>query len=381
MKVNDKSPEGQIRQEQINTQKRLQQLKKINEQQIYEAKERADQLLQKANEQNGIRLQKSGILYEEQMGQLGKTLQDAKKQLEQERLDLDQRQQEIIETERDKFNERYNQQQELFNNYINDYTEKTSASSRELASNQQQQLFQNNQTYKSLSAMNVAENQQKLDAQKTEFKKKSSMSEINFQKDLKNQEKKEKISLETQNKKHIEKMNQLDLLHASEFQAQQNIFQAKIKEAYKNFEEKYQRIVASHKETLGNLQHLAQKSIQETKKNASATKDLYMERTSDPFYRMNTLDYEIIDTGKHYDLKISLPEHEKEFLSLAGKDRSLRLTYSRGFQDEFKDAENLSKYSKVESYNQEFFVPEIVNMKKVTKSYENGNIIFKIPKA
>ncbi len=105
-------------------------------------------------------------------------------------------------------------------------------------------------------------------------------------------------------------------------------------------------------------------------------------QSQDDFYKMNKLYPTFRDVGDSYDIFVKVPEHEKNSVNLMVKDRMVRLTLDRRYEDTLEDSGYTNKATKIETIATSFDVPEIINSKaQVRKAYKDGLLIFNIKKA
>jgi HSP20 family molecular chaperone IbpA len=104
-------------------------------------------------------------------------------------------------------------------------------------------------------------------------------------------------------------------------------------------------------------------------------------RAQDSFYHLTSLEPQLREDEKYYYIDIKSPPHEKENYHLTAHDRKIKLSFNRRSQERFEEGEEVQTSNKSEAITREFKVAEIVNDKKLTESYKNGILSYRLPKA
>lgn len=173
-----------------------------------------------------------------------------------------------------------------------------------------------------------------------------------------------------------EKVNQENLKRVDETNKN------KLLMAEKDFKGRIEQMQKESEQTIGNISSKAQKEINKLKESESKDKNLIKEKTKDPFYSMTNLNPRLINNEKEYLLRLSVPEHEKESVIVGGDGRNLKITQTRRFSDESKNENGtVNKSSRSESISQSIKLDDIINPRKITQSYKDNELTFKIPKS
>jgi HSP20 family molecular chaperone IbpA len=184
-----------------------------------------------------------------------------------------------------------------------------------------------------------------------------------------------------EDQKWKQKMQSQNVTNQLEFQRQDKQWKASIQNENKNHQDLYAKTLEQHKAEFSEREKLFFRENEKIKSEASKQLTHVMNKTADPFYQNNNIKPEIVDLGDSYKLTINVADHEKDQYLLSGHDRTLTLSFSRNFQHDIKQPDNVSKTRRVESYSHSFFVSEIVKPNSVSKNYEDGKLIFNIKKA
>jgi HSP20 family molecular chaperone IbpA len=137
----------------------------------------------------------------------------------------------------------------------------------------------------------------------------------------------------------------------------------------------------SHQETLNRLKAKNELDINDLKTSYAKRKDFIELRSKDPFYKMENLKPKIKDKGKEYTVSLEIPEHEARFVNLTGMGKKLRLTTTRNFEGIAKTEEGgLNRSARSEMISQEYHLNSHILPRKITQVYEDGMLIFKVPK-
>lgn len=177
------------------------------------------------------------------------------------------------------------------------------------------------------------------------------------------------------------KIQQQNVTNQIELARQEKLWKETINNEIQNHGQLYSKTLEQQKAEFKNQEQLFLKENERIKSEASTQLQHVMKKTSDPFYQNSSIKPSVEDKGDSYQISIKVPDHEKDRYLLSGHERTLTLSFSREFQHDNKEENNVSKTRRVESYNQSFFVPEIVKANSVSKNYDNGKLTFNIKKA
>lgn len=108
----------------------------------------------------------------------------------------------------------------------------------------------------------------------------------------------------------------------------------------------------------------------------------HAERASDAFYRIQKLNATVDNGETECVVRVRAPEHEKDGIRLTLQQDGLCLTGSRRYEDRMKtdDGRKVSTNA-FQSYSETFPVSGKLEMKRMSRNYENGEIVFRIPKS
>jgi hypothetical protein len=219
----------------------------------------------------------------------------------------------------------------------------------------------------------------KLEVQKDLYDKVFESGENKFSKALTNQRDRHKKTVIDQEIKNQKEILVKGKIYDEKLQKLDDLGQKKVQNKEVVFEEKYATQHARHEDTFKNLEKKKLKIIEDLKKEILNTHKLNLAKSSDPFYSIGKLDSNLIEMKDHYILEVPAPEHAVKDISLAGDKRTLSIMMNRRYNEELINDDGTSeKISKVETFSQKMPVEKIINPNSVSKSYENGKVIFKI---
>ncbi len=149
----------------------------------------------------------------------------------------------------------------------------------------------------------------------------------------------------------------LSRLHGSRYKNTQDTQQAEFQKLVKNhqvqkvetnksFEKEYNNILSQNNIKLESLDERTKGIVQKLKEKFLQNANLVLDKSKDPFYQFKRLEPSIEDKGKHYDVSIEIPEHEKNLVQISGKNRNLKLTFNRLHEEVFNDVENVKNIAK-----------------------------------
>jgi HSP20 family molecular chaperone IbpA len=213
--------------------------------------------------------------------------------------------------------------------------------------------------------------QKNYDKNSFEFSDKLLDQEVEFQNQLKENDK--------QNK-HVEDQN--SKRHQYEIESANVQYQNKIKQEKENFSNRKNALVSTSEAELATIQNAYTRELAKLRENFSKEKSHIENRASDSFYSITTIDPKVSDEKDGYIVSLPLPKHESENVVFTANQRNLKLSIARTFSDDVTlpdGSENLSRKS--ETSTKVFKVADIVDPKQITRKYEDGLLSFYIKKA
>ncbi|MFZ4713593.1 MAG: hypothetical protein ACOYL6_07775 [Bacteriovoracaceae bacterium] len=180
---------------------------------------------------------------------------------------------------------------------------------------------------------------------------------------------------------HGSKFKSQEIRHKAELESESKQHELTTESTRLDFEKKYQGILAQQVENFATLQDNVDHNIAKTKIKETKTKESITNRSQDQFYQGSIVKTDIQDKGDHYIVKIPLPPHEASQVNLSGHERNLKLTFSRMAETDVKMEDgSVNKTKRSESMVKQLAVADIINPKKIEKSYADGLVTYKIGK-
>jgi HSP20 family molecular chaperone IbpA len=235
--------------------------------------------------------------------------------------------------------------------------------------------------------------QHKLLDQKERFSSQIDNQRENYQHTLKHERERFENLLEKTKKSgqkqltHTEQQNQKKLAKATEnfVESEKKVVTTQQQAALDRehlFEKKYQNQLAKFNQDETNLKGLHEKFVLSEKEKVNARVELEREKARDDFYKFTELKPTIIEQTDGYEIRVKIPEYAKEEVMLSTNQKELVLTANRRHQDQRKDESGVErKISRVESLVSRIPVDSILNPRKMTKQWVEGELIFKVYKA
>jgi hypothetical protein len=187
----------------------------------------------------------------------------------------------------------------------------------------------------------------------------------------------------SEERKNLKEINQRREIYGNEVAKinENGLLAKKTREA--DFEKDYQIQYKKHEDLAKTLMKNKEKIVKKFTDELTQTFTLGAEKKNDDFYKFGKLDIDISENVENDGYVISIPvgEHEADKVKLAGEGREIRVTMEREYSDKLSGDGETDKMSKIETFTAKRSVEDLVDAKTVTKSYEDGNLIFKIFKA
>lgn len=152
----------------------------------------------------------------------------------------------------------------------------------------------------------------------------------------------------------------------------------------KNHREKYQAQFQKQEKQLQNLLSKKEGIIQNLRQMLKKEAVKELNKNADPFYHGMKLNKNLSynDSDREYTLEIEIPKHELKNIDVKAYDREIRITMDRNFDFKSKNEDGSNQtVKKSETFVSKIPVDHILNSKKITKSYEDGILSYKIERA
>ncbi len=181
---------------------------------------------------------------------------------------------------------------------------------------------------------------------------------------------------------HQNKMTKMNQEHVKFSDDVTNQHQKSLVEKEQFFEKKYQTQLGQHAHAEKNLETRYQDVVNQSKEDLNKRVAVEKNRSGDPFFAFTELRPSLQEHPDHYILKVPTPEYAKEEVTLTANHKELVLTSNRRYQDERKDLDGtLKKVNKVESMVSRIPVNQVLDPRKMTKEWVDGELVFNIRKA
>ncbi len=148
------------------------------------------------------------------------------------------------------------------------------------------------------------------------------------------------------------------------------------------FEKKFQTQLAKHTEVEKNLDGRHTQFLNESKDKLTARIELAGKKSEDPFFTFTELKPLVSPTPDGYEIRIKVPEYAKEEVKLTTNIKELVLTANRRHEDQrTSESGVVQKVNKVESLVSRIPLEHVLNSRKMTKEWVDGELIFRVFKA
>lgn len=246
----------------------------------------------------------------------------------------------------------------------------------------QQKAFELNERNRFVAQGQEQEWQGRIDQQRQQFNATYQGEAKKYEtivRDQQNQSQKQVKETLTKNETRLSNINQQHVALEEKITAQ-NKKSLGEKEIF--FEKKYQGQLARHIASEQHLQELHNRALAKSKDDLNKRVTIEQERSSDVFFNFTEMPATLEERPEAYVLKVQMPEYAKEEVQVTVNQKELVVTSNRRYQDERKDDSGVvRKVNKVESLVSRIPVESVLNPKKVSKEWVDGQVIFTVQKA
>ena len=228
---------------------------------------------------------------------------------------------------------------------------------------------------------NQLRNRLKIEAQQTNFLKQLGEEGLILDQKLKQEQAKNKKEMEDLNRLQSVKRQQSFQRHNDILETKKEHHKEKIRSEDNSFRQKFNHLKTNHKELLDRVEKNFKNQIEKLIESHSKFKKTINNKLDDNFYHVNLLEPELIDNGKEYLLYLEVPPHEKESVHISARNRNIRLTLARRFEDKIVNEDGtMDRSRKSEIFAKTIKTKDIIDHDSIRQKYEDGHIIYKISK-
>lgn len=221
----------------------------------------------------------------------------------------------------------------------------------------------------------------KITTDRSIYKNQQLAQDDKFQQSLLRQRVNQHQQLTNEKIKNDTMFNNAQKAYQDQFGKLRNDHMSKKKILNKEHENNYKKVFQENEYVLKNLYRKKEAMVESLRQMLKTEGKKEMIKNEDEFYHFTDLNptYKINEEQNGYIVSIKIPEHEAKNISISADQRQLKLTMDRRFEYTKKDDDGSNdSVSKVESYTSKIPVENLVNGKKIEKSYEDGILRFKI---
>lgn len=209
-----------------------------------------------------------------------------------------------------------------------------------------------------------------LARQDQDFEKNSKLKELEYKT-------KERTLRDTHENKIIEQTE----INQNLYQTRDKDFREKFQEQDKFFEKKFADQLSTHHTQLKGLDSKFD-TLSKNLKHQHMTKiEAVKQKEDDIFFEFTELNSKVKDQGDHYLVEVELPEYARKDLILTTNNKEIILNLNRRYQDQIDKDGIKHRVNKVETLNSRIPTEHHLNPKKISSSYSDGIISYKIYKA
>jgi HSP20 family molecular chaperone IbpA len=222
----------------------------------------------------------------------------------------------------------------------------------------------------------------KVDTQRSQFHHRYTTETANFQRQEENLKKQNEVQTLKTHRDHEQKMTEMNKQHVVHSEKVTNHHQKSLVDKEQFFEKKYQTQLAQHASSNKILEDLNVKAINQLKDDVNKRQTVEMNHAKDPFFSFIDLKPQVEERPDAYVVKVKVPEYAKEEVSLTANFKEMVLSSNRRYQDVRKDENGTTnKVNKVESLVTKIPVGQVLDPRKMEKSWAEGVMTFVVKKA
>ncbi len=269
-----------------------------------------------------------------------------------------------------------------FQERMTDVTQKNNTTIRDQFEAGRMALHQQSEDHRVASTQQNQEWTHKIQQQRDQFTHQHRSESEKFEALNNRRQVEQKKILSHQHQQHEQRLNDMNNKHVALNERITGEHQRSLHDKERFFETKYQAQLEQHLKSEKLQEELAAKGLSKSKDDYAQRTKFFADRKDDPFFRFTELKVEVRDHPQHYEIRVPVPEYAKEELMLTAKAKELVVTINRRFEDErTSETGGVAKVNKVESLVKRMSVDQVMNPRKLTKTWQDGVAIFTVAKA
>lgn len=147
------------------------------------------------------------------------------------------------------------------------------------------------------------------------------------------------------------------------------------------FDKIYKQNSDENQNVIINAKAKAAEEVIKEKHKVMSTLGKYNDKSDDPFYRVQTIQYSLNESPEFYELTAHIPEKDKENVKVVVKNDKVVLQGQRRYEDKIDQADHKMTTQSFQTYREEVPLKHPVNEHYAVRTWENGMLRLKIPKA
>ena len=180
---------------------------------------------------------------------------------------------------------------------------------------------------------------------------------------------------------HDSQMKDNEEIFKRQAELNKNSYRLSLLEQRKQYQDAFQKNMKMFEQQVANQREQLRTSLAKEKREVLEDVGKYNSKNGDPFYRVADPRAELSGTNDHYILSARIPEHEKDNVKVVVHENSVVVHGDRHFEDQVEESDNKVATHNYQTFRQEIALEHPVHEKYVQKSYDNGVLTIKIPKA
>lgn len=272
-----------------------------------------------------------------------------------------------------------------------------------LNANNEQHLTEANHRFNSQLKKINAEGESRIETSKNELGQRKNDIEKNYQNKIQvaenhhrnilsqnettfkqlNEQKNAEYELKEKNQRedHESKIIAQTETHQNLYTARNEDYRKKFHEQQNFFEKKFENQLGTHHTQLSGLDKKYESITNNLKKNFVKEISAQEDKKDDIFFEFTELKAQMKEGDDHYLVEVEVPSYAKNDLRLTTNNKEVVLTLNRRYQDQLENNGRTSKINKIETLSSRMPTNHFLNAKKITSTYADGVMTYKIAKA
>ena len=206
----------------------------------------------------------------------------------------------------------------------------------------------------------------------------SNKNDFKFNTALQKQKKQHTKTIKEMQESHQKQIKKNETLNKDQIENLKTFGENRSKTLNERFEKKFQDQLKHNESMLSKLEKSKDKILRDFQSEMIQKAQGFKEKQGDNFYHLKEFSKKVHQDDQETIITLDIPQHLADKVQLKAQQRDITLEMLRSFEHKSNNDDSKSSISRVETLSETFSVDKILDSRKVSRSYADGKLTFKI---